>query len=60
MHTLAEVELPEISKMLSATPARLMGLFDRGSLEVGKRADIVILNKDLTIKNVIFKGETVK
>ncbi len=60
MHSLAEVELPEISKMLSATPARLMGLFDRGSLEVGKRADIVILNKDLKIKNVIFKGETVK
>ena len=51
MHSLAEVELPEISKMLSATPARLMGLFDRGSLEVGKRADIVILNKDLKIKN---------
>ncbi len=60
MHTLAEIELPEISKMLSATPARLMGLSDRGSLEVGKRADIVVLNKDLTIKNIILKGETVK
>ncbi|MBR3806196.1 MAG: N-acetylglucosamine-6-phosphate deacetylase [Clostridia bacterium] len=60
MHTLAEVPLTDISKMLSANPAKLLGLSDRGVLEVGKRADIVVLNKDLTIKNVIFKGETVK
>ena len=60
MRTLAEAPLTDISKMLSANPAKLLGFSDRGVLEVGKRADIVVLNKDLTIKNVIFKGETVK
>lgn len=60
MRTLADVSLTDISKMLSANPAKLLGLSDRGVLEVGKRADIVVLNKDFTIKNVIFKGENVK
>lgn len=60
MNILAGIDLVDVSKMASATPARLMGLSDRGTLEIGKRADIVVLNKDLTIKNVIFKGETVK
>lgn len=60
MHTLAEAPLTDISKMLSSNPAELLGFSDRGRLEIGKRADIVVLNKDLTIKNVIFKGETVK
>ena len=53
-------EWVDVSKMASATPARLMGLSDRGTLEVGKRADIVVLNKDFYVKNIIFKGEKVK
>lgn len=57
MHTVAEIDLVDVSKMASATPARLMGLADRGVLEVGKRADILVLDKDLKIKNIIFKGE---
>jgi N-acetylglucosamine-6-phosphate deacetylase len=57
---LTGVPVTELSKMASATPARLMGLSDRGTLEVGKRADILVLNKDLEIKNIIFKGEIKK
>lgn len=60
MHFTAGVGLVDVSKMASATPARLMGLSDRGTLEVGKRADILVLNKDLEIKNIIFKGEIKK
>lgn len=60
MHTLTDAGLCDISKMMSANPARLTGLSDRGTLEVGKRADIVVLSKDFTIKNVILKGEIVK
>jgi alpha-D-ribose 1-methylphosphonate 5-triphosphate diphosphatase len=32
--------------LVSAGPARVLGLADRGDLSVGKRADIVVLNKD--------------
>ncbi len=60
MHITAGIDIVDVSKMASATPARLMGLSDRGTLEVGKRADIVVLNKDFYVKNIIFKGEKVK
>ena len=60
MHLHAVIDLTDVSKMASATPARLMGLSDRGTLEIGKRADILVLNKDLEIKNIIFKGEIKK
>lgn len=60
MHLGAGIELNLVSKMMSETPARLMGLSDRGILAVGKRADIVVLNKDFNIKNIIFKGEIKK
>ena len=33
------IELPEAVAMVSATPAGMVGLDDRGSIEVGKRAD---------------------
>lgn len=36
--------LPEAWDMVSAAPAQIMGLKDRGTLEIGKRADAVILN----------------
>ncbi len=60
MHQKAGIDLCSITKMMSKTPASLMGLSDRGSLEIGKRADIVVLNKDFNIKNIIFKGEIQK
>jgi N-acetylglucosamine-6-phosphate deacetylase len=60
MHLGAGIDLCKVSKMMSKTPARLMGLSDRGILAVGKRADIVVLNKDFNIKNIIFKGEIKK
>ena len=59
MHSIG-IPLTEVSKMASKTPSELMGLFDRGELVIGKRADIVLLNKDLEIKKVIFKGEIVE
>jgi dihydroorotase len=35
-----------LSERLSAAPARILGLNDRGTLESGKRADLVIVNHD--------------
>lgn len=57
MHTLAQIPLSECSKMLSQTPALILGLADRGSIEVGKRADFVLLDNELKIINTYMKGE---
>jgi N-acetylglucosamine-6-phosphate deacetylase len=60
MHDVAGVSLVDISKMASKTPATLFGLKDRGTIEVGKRADLVLMNEDLYVDSVIFKGNLVE
>jgi alpha-D-ribose 1-methylphosphonate 5-triphosphate diphosphatase len=37
--------LPEAIRMVTLSPARLIGLDDRGSVETGKRADLVRVRK---------------
>lgn len=50
----------EVSKMASTNPARLLGLSDlRGSIEVGKRADLVGIDAGGSIKFVMIGGEFV-
>lgn len=45
------------SQLLSATPARVIGLGDRkGTLEVGKDADLVIVSPDFTVEKVLLNG----
>ncbi len=53
-------DMVALSKMASLTPSRLMGWDDRGEIAVGKIADLLILNDDLDIKNIIFKGQLLK
>ena len=60
MVKLAGVPITEVSKMISATPARVMGYADRGEIAEGKRADFVIMDEELNIKNIILKGEKQK
>ncbi len=59
MGKVAEVDIINVAKMASTTPARIMGLNDRGSIEIGKRADFVLVDKDFNLKGVIFKGELI-
>lgn len=40
------VPLEDAARMAATTPARSLGLTDRGSLEVGKRADLAILDAE--------------
>ncbi|MEZ6032232.1 MAG: N-acetylglucosamine-6-phosphate deacetylase [Planctomycetaceae bacterium] len=49
--------LPQVIRMASLTPAERTGIaHEVGSLEVGKRADIVVMDKDLNVVNVFVKG----
>lgn len=60
MVQLAGVSLPEAIQMITATPARIMGMQDKkGSLTIGKDADMVIFDEQLTIKSTIVNGNAV-
>jgi len=54
------VSILEASKMASLNPALLLGCEKViGSLDVGKRADLLLLSSDLQIKNVWVSGTMV-
>lgn len=60
MITLAEVPLTDAIKMITSTPASIMGVADKkGSLVVGKDADIVIFDQDINIHYTIIGGKVV-
>lgn len=51
----------EVSEMCSANPAKALGIYGKtGSIEVGKCADLVLLDQKLNIKNVFVDGEAVR
>ncbi len=53
----AGLPMADVSKMMSLTPARLIGCDDRkGSLDVGKDADIVIFDHELKVDSVFLRG----
>ena len=49
----------EIAVMASLNPARACGDTTRGSLDTGKRADIVVLDKNFDITAVFYGGERI-
>lgn len=59
MVQLAHATLPDAVKMATETPARIVGLTDRGSLEVGKRADVVLFDDEFHVTRTIVAGRTV-
>lgn len=55
-----EIPLGTAVKCASVNPAKAVGIYDtRGSLQIGKIADAVLLDKDLTIRYIIQKGELI-
>lgn len=51
------IPLPEVIRMASLTPARVIGFADRkGSLEAGKDADIAIFNDDFSAWGTLING----
>ena len=56
----AEVPLEDVIRMISETPSKIMGVYDRkGSLERGKDADVVIMDRDLNVCAVWSMGNVV-
>ena len=48
--------LADAMTMLATTPARTMGLDDRGAVEAGKRADLLVLGPRLDVEAVMVRG----
>lgn len=60
MHRVVGVDLPTAVRMASLTPATTLGLDDEiGSLGVGKRADLVLLDDEAQVQAVFVAGERV-
>jgi len=58
MVRLGAASLPEAVRMASEVPARLLGLWrERGSLEVGKRADVVVFDKNFRVHCTFINGD---
>ena len=56
----ADIPLADAVRMVSETPARIMGVYDRkGSLQKGKDADIIVMDEDLNIRAVWAMGKLV-
>ena len=56
----AEIPMEDACRMISETPAKIMGIYDRkGSLEKGKDADIICFDKDLNVNFVMQCGRIV-
>ena len=50
--------VPEAVRMASLTPAELAGIAGEvGSLEPGKRADVLVLSRELEAERVFLAGE---
>ena len=60
MVSMADIPLIEAIRMISMTPAKIIGVSDKkGSLVAGKDADVVIFNDDIEIDTTLIKGKVV-
>lgn len=56
----AGCSVTDVVRMLTANPARFMGIYDRkGSLDRGKDADIVIFDDDINVTRTIVGGRSI-
>jgi N-acetylglucosamine-6-phosphate deacetylase len=50
------LDLEDAARRVSTYPADFLGLTDRGRLEQGAWADIVVLDRDLNVQEVFVEG----
>ena len=56
----AGIPLTDGVRMITATPARIMGLTNKGSIAPGMDADLVVFDEEITVKKVFAKGRKVE
>ncbi len=59
MITMADVPLVDAVKMGSLTPAKILGIENKGALKTGFDADIVIFDENINVLNTIIGGRVV-
>lgn len=60
MIDIAGISLTDTIRMITETPARIMGVLDRkGTLQVGKDADVLLFNEQVTISMTMVNGNIV-
>jgi len=60
MISMAGISLTDAVKMMTATPARILGILDKkGELSVGKDADLVIFDDDINVSMTMVEGKIV-
>ena len=47
------IDIVDATRMLALTPAEIIGASEKGSIENGKDADLVIWNNDFSVAEVI-------
>jgi N-acetylglucosamine-6-phosphate deacetylase len=52
--------LVDVFKFASYNPATVTGFYDRGEIAKGKRADLVIVDYKMGVKQVFIEGESIK
>ena len=50
---------PEAVRMAATTPARVVNLKDKGSIEVGKDADMVLFDEEVNVSDIWIRGEKI-
>lgn len=59
MTTMADVPLTDAIKMMTSTPARIVGFENKGELVPGKDGDLIIFDDQINIEMTIVKGNIV-
>jgi len=59
MHTKAGIDMVNAVKMITATPARMLGLKHKGAIAVGMDCDLAIFDSDVKLHSVIVGGKEV-
>ena len=55
------IPLNEVSQMGSHNPARAVRIYDEvGSIEDGKRADLIIVDEEFNVEKVFIRGEEIE
>jgi N-acetylglucosamine-6-phosphate deacetylase len=60
MINMAGVPLIDAVKMITSTPAKIVGANNKGVLAPGKDADIIIFDENINIKTTIINGKIIK